>query len=119
VSSEIIEKLEKRTLQNFMDLLILAEMKKEGSLSGYDVIGLLHKRFDLWVSSGTVYSLLYSLERDDLIKGVWDHRKRVYELSEKGEQNIKIITKANEEVQNFLRNLSLLNANSHDKQIGT
>jgi len=116
VSSEIVERLKKRTFQNFMDLLILVEMKKEGSLSGYDVIGLVHKKFDLLVSSGTVYSLLYSLERDDLIKGAWNNRKRVYELSEKGERNIEIITKANDEFQNFLRNLSLLNVNSHAKQ---
>jgi len=115
LSSEIVERLERRTLQDFMDILMLAEMKKEGSLSGYDVIGLFHKKFGVLMSSGTVYSLLYSLEREGLIKGVWNDRKRVYELSEKGEQNIKVITKANVEVQNFLRNLSLLNANSHDK----
>ena len=115
MSSEIVERLERRTLQDFMDILMLAEMKKEGSLSGYDVIGLFHKKFGVLMSSGTVYSLLYSLEREGLIKGVWNDRKRVYELSEKGEQNIKVITKANVEVQNFLRNLSLLNANSHDK----
>ena len=101
-----------------MEILILAEMKK-GALSGYDVIGLVHKKFDVFVSSGTVYSLLYSLERDGLIKGVWDDRKRVYELSEKGERNMEIITKTNDEFQNFLGNLSLLNANSHAKQIGT
>jgi DNA-binding PadR family transcriptional regulator len=98
-----------------MDILILTEMKK-GSLSGYDVIGLVHKKFGILVSSGTVYSLLYSLERDGLIRGVWDHRKRVYELSDRGEQNIEVITKANDAVQNFLRNLSSLNANSHAKQ---
>jgi DNA-binding PadR family transcriptional regulator len=101
-----------------MDILILAEIK-EGALSGYDVISLVHKKFGILVSSGTVYSLLYSLERDGLIKGVWDQRKRVYELSEKGEQNIKVITKANEAAKNFLRDLSLLNANSHAKQIST
>ena len=114
MSSEIVERLERRTLQDFMDILMLAEMKK-GSLSGYDVICLFHKKFGVLMSSGTVYSLLYSLERDGLIKGVWNHRKRVYELSERGEQSIEVIMKANGEVQNFLRNLSLLNANSHDK----
>jgi len=92
-----------------MDILVLTEMKK-GSLSGYDVIALLHRRFGILLSSGTVYSLLYSLERDGLIKGVWNQRKRVYELTEKGEQNMQIITKANQEIQNFLRNISLLNA---------
>jgi len=107
--SNIVEKLHRRTIQNFMDILVLTEMKKR-SLSGYDVIGLIHKRFAIMVSSGTIYSLLYSLERDGLIKSVGNERKRVYELTEKGEQDIKVITKANEEIQNFLRNISLLNA---------
>jgi len=113
--SEIVERLQRRALQNFMDILILTEMKK-CSLSGYDVIGLIHRKFGVLMSSGTIYSLLYSLERDGLIKGVWNQRKRVYEPSEKGEQSIKVITKANEELQSFLRNLSLLHANSHAKQ---
>lgn len=107
--SKLVEKLRKRVIQNFMDILVLTEMKK-GSLSGYDVIALLHRRFGILLSSGTIYSLLYSLERDGLIKGVWNQRKRVYALTEQGEQNIKAITKANEEIQNFLRNISLLNA---------
>jgi DNA-binding PadR family transcriptional regulator len=109
-STMLAEKLRKRVIQNFMDILVLTEMKK-GALSGYDVIGLVHNRFGVLMSSGTIYSLLYSLERDGLIKGVWNQRKRVYELAEKGEQNIKVITKANEEIQNFLKNITLLNAN--------
>jgi len=108
-ASKLVEKLRKRVIQNFMDILVLTEMKK-GSLSGYDVIALLHRRFGILLSSGTIYSLLYSLERDGLIKGIWNQRKRVYALTEQGEQNIKVITKANEEIQNFLRNISLLNA---------
>jgi DNA-binding PadR family transcriptional regulator len=108
-TSKLTEKLHKRVIQNFMDILILAEMKK-GALSGYDVIAIIHKRFGILMSSGTIYSLLYSLERDGLIRGVWNQRKRVYALTENGEQNIKTITKANNEIQNFLKNISLLNA---------
>jgi DNA-binding PadR family transcriptional regulator len=108
-SLNILEKLRKRAIKNFMDILILTEIENS-PLSGYDVIAHIHKRFGILVSSGTVYSLLYSLEREGLIKGVWNQRKRVYELTEKGEQNIKVIRKANEEIQNFLRNISLLNA---------
>ena len=107
-TSKLTEKLRKRVIQNFMDILILTEMKK-GSLSGYDVIGIIHRRFGVLMSSGTVYSLL-SLERDGLIKGVWNQRKRLYVLSDKGEQNIKTITKASEEIQNLLKNITLLNA---------
>ena len=87
-----------------MDIYILEEMKKR-SLSGYDIIVLMQKRFGLLVSSGTVYSLLYSMERDGWIKGVWNERKRVYELTEKAQQEARIIAKVNDGVQNFLRNV--------------
>jgi len=107
-SSDLAEKLQKRIIHDFMDIFILAEMKK-GSLSGYDAINLIHRKFDLLVSSGTVYSLLYSLERDGWINGVWNDRKRVYELAEKGKRDIKAIAKANEGVHNFLKSISLLN----------
>jgi len=103
------EKLRRRIIKNFMDILILTELKKQ-PLSGYDVMGLIHKKFDVLVSSGTVYSLLYSLEREGLIKGNMSQRTRVYELTEKGERDIKLITKANDEIQGFLRNISMLNA---------
>ena len=105
----ITEKLRRRVIKNFMDILILTELKKQ-SLSGYDIIGLIHKRFDVVVSSGTIYSLLYSLEREGLIKGVKNQRTRVYELTENGSGQIEVITKADGEIQNFLKNISLLEA---------
>ena len=108
LAEKIVEKLQRRTIQNFMDIFILTEIKN-GSLSGYDAIRLIHERFGVLMSSGTVYSLLYSLERDDWIRGVWNSRKRVYELTEKAKQNMKAITQANQEVQDFLKRLSLLN----------
>jgi DNA-binding PadR family transcriptional regulator len=80
-----------------MDIFILTELKNN-PMSGYDVISHIHKRFGILMSSGTVYNLMYSLERNGLIKGVQNQRKRLYALTEKGEQNIKIITKANEEI---------------------
>lgn len=117
-SSNILEKLRRRAVKNFMDVMVLTEIKKH-SLSGYDVIAKIHKRFGILVSSGTVYSLLYSLERDGLIRGTWDKRKRVYKLTEKGEQNIRVITKANDEIQNFLKSITLLNATNHQSPTPT
>lgn len=114
-SSKFLEKLRVRVIKNFMDILILTEIEKD-SLTGYDVIRLIHRRFGVLVSSGTVYSLMYSLERDGLIKGVWDQRKRVYKLTEKGEGDIKAVTKANAEIQKFLRNILKLNADQQSPQ---
>ena len=101
------EKLRRRVIKSFMDIMILAELKN-GSMSGYDIIGLIYKRFGILMSSGTVYSLLHSIERDGLIKGVQNQRKRVYTLTEKGKRNMEVITKANGEIQSFLRNMLLL-----------
>lgn len=103
-SSKILKDLRRRTIKNFLDIFILGQLK-ENPLSGYDVIGLVHKRFDVLISSGTIYALLYSLEREGLIKGVHEQRKRVYELTDKGEKAIQVLGQANSEIQNCLKNV--------------
>lgn len=108
-ASDLVDKLHRKTVKNFMDILILGEMKKS-LVSGYDVITIIHKRFGILLSSGTVYSTLYSLERRGLIRGTWNNRKRVYALTEKAEQNMGAVTKAKKEIQDFLRNISLLDS---------
>jgi DNA-binding PadR family transcriptional regulator len=87
-----------------MDLLVLAELQ-EKPLSGYDIIALIHKRFNVLVSSGTVYSLLYSLERKGLVTADMDQRKRVYTLTAKGEQTLETVRRANGEINGLVQNL--------------
>jgi DNA-binding PadR family transcriptional regulator len=110
---DLVEQLHKKAIKNFVDVLILSEMKGK-FLSGYDIIALFHNRFGILLSSGTVYSTLYSLERRGLIQGVWNDRKRVYELTETTERNMNTLTRAGKEIQDFLRNISLI-----DSQNGT
>jgi DNA-binding PadR family transcriptional regulator len=102
----MVEKLRNRVIKNFLDILVLMEMKDK-PLSGYDVIGLIHKRYDILLSSGTVYSQIYSLEREGVIRGVQNQRKRVYELTEEGEHVIGDMTRVNEQIQRLLNNLQL------------
>lgn len=108
MSQKIVEKLRKRVIKNFMDILVLTKLRNS-QMSGYDVISYIHKRFGILVSSGTVYSLLYSLERQGLIKGAINGRKRVYLLTEKSEQDLESIKKTGGEIQNLLRNILSLN----------
>jgi len=102
--SKIVENLRRRTIKTFMDMLILAELQQK-PLSGYDIIGLVHRRFNVLVSSGTVYSLLYSLERKGLVTADMDQRKRVYTLTEKGEQTLETVGRANREINGLVHNL--------------
>ena len=75
MEGRILKKMHEWIIKNFMDIIILAELRN-GPLSGYDVISFIHNKFHLLVSSGTVYSLLYSLERNSLIEGAWNERKK-------------------------------------------
>jgi len=100
----VLKKMHRRIIKNFLDVLILAELRN-GPMSGYDVIAFIHNKFRLLVSSGTVYSLLYSLERDGLISGSWNQRKRVYKLTGKGEETIRAIMNANDKIQYLMTSL--------------
>jgi DNA-binding PadR family transcriptional regulator len=104
LESEVLKRMHRRMVKSFMDILILAELRNS-PMSGYDVIAYIHNKFGILVSSGTVYSLLYSMERDNLIRGIWAKRKRVYELTEKGERNIETILNANDKIKSLMTNL--------------
>lgn len=94
METQVLRKWRKRTLKNFMDILVMKILREEGAKSGYDFISSFHERFGVFMSSGTVYSRLYSLERDGLIKGIRKGRHRVFELTEKGKKTIDFVLKS-------------------------
>ncbi|MCW4021886.1 MAG: hypothetical protein ACOWW1_04995 [archaeon] len=57
------------------------------------------------ISSGTVYSLLYSLERAGLIAADVYSRKRVYTLIDNGKKTLEIVGRGNGEINGFVQNL--------------
>ncbi len=101
---KVLEKLRQKTVKNFIDILILRNLK-QNAMSGYDILTLIHKRFDVLISSGTVYSTLYSLERKGLIKGDFDDRKRCYSLTKDGKNILQRVERANGEIRNLVKNI--------------
>ena len=99
--ARIIKKMHERVIKSFMDTIIMAELQN-GPISGYDAISYIHNKFGFLVSSGTIYSLLYSLERNDLVEGVWIERKRVYKLTEKGAGTIETILHSQDIIKGFM-----------------
>ena len=104
MESEILMKMHRRVVTNFLDILLLLKLRN-GSFSGYDIISYIHKRFDMLISSGTVYSCLYHLERDGLIKGELVQRKRVYTLTEKGRETVKTILGMKDKILGLVLNI--------------
>lgn len=68
--------MEDELVKRFIDVLILARLREESRLSGYDIISFVNKEFDVFVSPGKVYSVLYTLERNGLVSGVYDEMRR-------------------------------------------
>lgn len=89
-----------------MDIMILIELNNKGvPMSGYDIIHFVHRRFNILLSSGTVYALLYSMEREGLIKGKWGWRKRVYVLTEKGNEAAKEVVDGCDEILSLVKQI--------------
>jgi len=65
-------------------MIILNRLEECRSASGYDVIKHMQKRFNMLLSSGTVYSVLHSLEKRRLIEKMPGCGKTIYRLTDGG-----------------------------------
>ncbi len=90
-----------RMIRSFIDIIILTELEKN-TLSGYDITGLINDKFGLFISPGTVYNTLHSLEAKEYIKGIWKDKKRIYTLSNKGKAFLKVMRENKKEIVELL-----------------
>ena len=99
----VTRELYRRLVKSFMDIIVLRELKNGNPLGGNDILALVYKRFHILLSSGTVYSLLYSMERDGLIEGLMASKKRVYRLTEKGKEKLEYALESYSSVVLFMK----------------
>jgi DNA-binding PadR family transcriptional regulator len=88
----VLKNLKERIIKDFLDLIVLYELQN-GSLSGYDIISLIFRRYHFLISAGTVYSQLYKLERNGLIDCSLTEKKKIYHLTSHGKLTIDTILK--------------------------
>jgi len=101
----VAEELYERLVKDFMEVIVLKELRKGNPLGAYDIIFLVRKGFHILLSSGTVSSLLYSMERDGLIDGVIDGNKRVYRLTERGGETLENVSEDSEKLIWLLKSI--------------
>lgn len=101
---EILDQMHKRIVRNFLDMVILMELRKR-PMSGRDVISLINNEFHMLISTGTVYAYLYFLERKGLIKGELEQRKTVYTLTEQGRETVKAFLNSKDKILGLFLNL--------------
>ena len=93
MENDCIMKMRERSVRAFLDLIVLMRVSKGCEpLGGYDFGKLITEEFDVMLSPGSIYTVLYSMERDGLIQASPKPRKRAYMLTDKGEATIKTIS---------------------------
>ena len=78
------------------------KLKNNGDSNGYQIVRFIQKKYDLMISPSTVYSVLYLLERRDLIKAKSINNVRVYSLTEKGLAMTEIILNHQEKITDYV-----------------
>jgi len=100
----MLAKMNKRAVTIFLDALIMLKLRN-APLSGYDIVSYIQKRFAVPISTGTVYTCLYRLERDGLIEGDLTQRKKTYVLSEKGNETVKTLLNMRDKILGLVLNI--------------
>jgi len=100
LDADILTDIKRRMIKEFLDLIILTTVSK-CPYSGYDIIRHIFSEYNILLSSGTVYSTLYALERDRLLTGTLCGRKRMYKLDIKGRKYIQKYEKCLQLIHKF------------------
>lgn len=103
MENKIVRNVRREMVKHFLDIIVLNNIESKGFLSGYDVMETVQSEFNLLLSPGSVYSLLYSLERDGLLLREFLGGKQVFKLTEKGEEHIRTVVQSKEDILSFVR----------------
>lgn len=103
MENKIVRNVRREMVKHFLDIIVLNNIKSKGSLGGYDLLETVQAEYNFLLSPGSVYSLLYFLEREGLLAREFAGEKQVFKLTEKGEEHIRTVVQSREEILSFAR----------------
>ncbi|MBN1357397.1 helix-turn-helix transcriptional regulator [Candidatus Bathyarchaeota archaeon] len=80
-------------------------MSERRFLSAPNIIEVFKKRYKIQLSAGTVYPVLYALEKDGKITRLPNRRKKFYVLTNEGKATINNIRENVEELHKIINEL--------------
>jgi hypothetical protein len=87
-SDGLLENFEKRIIDVYLPMIILARLLDTTVTSAPDIISLIKKRYRIQLSPGTVYPVFYNLEKNECIKVYSNRERKNYVLTSKGRDAI-------------------------------
>ncbi|MCW4018690.1 MAG: PadR family transcriptional regulator [Candidatus Bathyarchaeota archaeon] len=92
---------------------------KQHSMSAYEIIGAIAKKFGIKIGPSTVYFKLYTLEEQGQIHCVEGRSGKVYSLTEQGQQTINDTPITIEEIYDSAQTLLTSQTNTYKKKTDT
>ena len=106
IENEVLKGLEIEIMKNHLKIIFLLSIKKNGALSGYDLLQRIQNKYRVNLSPGTIYTQIYALERKNLLKGQVDSSgKRVYSLTSDGIKATEIILSSRNQIEKMFNSL--------------
>ena len=107
-TDDAVKEIKTRIVKNFLDIIILQELEHKSGLGGYDIMMIAHNKFGTMISSGTVYMVLYALQRKGLVNSLQDSKRTFYELTDKGLKVLDSFKESKEALTEFMKSFFTL-----------
>jgi DNA-binding PadR family transcriptional regulator len=95
-----------RVVKNNLDLIVLRLLRAKPQW-GYEVNIAIRDRYRVYLSAGTLYPLLHSLESDGYIQGEWEADKRrgrrIYKITDTGINFLEVGERATVELARLMQ----------------
>lgn len=101
---ENCKKIIERIVRSNRDVFIMHSLLDK-PMCGYDLIKEIFSRCDVFLSQGTVYPILYSLEEEGFLQAEYskgDMRSKMYSLTPRGREI------AETDIENFIKAIKIL-----------
>ncbi|MFH1337595.1 MAG: PadR family transcriptional regulator [Nanoarchaeota archaeon] len=97
------EEFNKKFVMHSLDIVILTQLRQQ-SMSGFGIIKLVHEKFGVLLSAGTVYPMLHSLKKNGILKTTRSGKSILYKI--KSEKKLDKILSGHLESYKMLKKLS-------------
>lgn len=97
-----LERLQKSNTKENLWLYILFLLLNK-KLYGWEIPRIIEKEFNFKPGKITPYRVLYRLEKDGFVKSKMEQRRRIYQITKKGEEELKRAKEFYEEILKKLK----------------
>ena len=100
LESRIKQKFTTKVVSSTLEYTILGHFENV-CFTGYEALTFVRDTFGVLLSASTVYSALYLMEREGLLSGSLNGRKRVFKITDWGKLNFEILA-AKADLEEFM-----------------